>query len=155
MDKAIVVFTNFFDADALIGAGQLPIDSMIIDLTKTKTRVYSIAVLHPDMDVYPNLQEKYPNGLSSIDIFTPTAKMLAQYEADKNKKEYAETYEMMVRKNKFKARGWFQTLKRNDVHILCGWEKTTEGFCHRKVLYDMFKRSKIAKKACDPIYRHG
>ena len=146
-NKSIVVLTTFWNANAIIENGILPDEGIELkDFT-----VSSIAISHPPLAKLPHLK-----GFNRIDCLCPTYDMLSQYKSDKNWDNYTKDYHKLLMSRKAELKEWIDSLEPNHVYILCCWENTHAGSnCHRALLYEWLKSSKVAMAKTLPIYRHG
>jgi len=162
--KSIVILTNFFDADYLVSNGY-----MFYKPNSNKDVVYkinflkdennkplnytvdSIALASPPLAKLPHI-----DNLKRIDCLCPTYNMLNDYKADKDWPRYTERYMELLKKRKPRIKEWLSSLVPNHVYFLCCWENTATGSnCHRKLYYDVLRKSKKAQEVMLPIYRNG
>ena len=162
--KAIVILTNFFDADYLVSNG-----FMFYKPNSRKDIVYkinflrdendnplnytinSIALANPPKDKIPHIDH-----MERIDCLCPTYNMLNDYKSDKDWISYTKRYMKLLKERKPRIKDWLSSLVPNHVYFLCCWENTARGsHCHRKLYYEVLRKSKIANKSMLPIYRNG
>lgn len=160
-NKAIVVLTNFWDANVLIDYGFILYKpdnedkvykvNLITQRGDSNFEVDSIALSHPPLGKLPNLQ--HPRRL---DFFCPTYDMLVRYKRNKDWAEYTKDYYNLLKDRKEDLKDWMDSLKPNHIYFLCCWENTLTGAnCHRRLLYKRILSSEIAREKIFPIYRHG
>jgi len=160
-DKAIVVLTNFWDANILIdygfllhvvnGSDKVYKVNLINDNGTKNYSVDSIALSHPPLTKLPHLDH-----LTRLDFFCPTYDMLCRYKKDGDWASYTKDYYALLKDRKNSLKEWVNSLESNHVYFLCCWENTISGsHCHRYLLYRKFISSEAAMKRILPIYRHG
>jgi len=160
LKKPIVLFTNFWDANALINTDGLliKIDNQIhpinlSDQNKNNFSVYSIALSHPSFEKLPNVQKAFKGRL---DFFCPVYNLLQRYKQDNNWDKYVEDYKNLMRERRSQSVKWINSLDINHIYILCCWENTSgKSHCHRDILYTAMLNSKLTKEKIYPIYRSG
>ena len=159
--KAIVVLTNFWDANALIDYGFLlhKVEgddtvhkvNLITQRGDSNFSVKSIALSHPPLVKLPHLKH-----LDRLDYFCPTYDILCRYKDDGDWVSYTKDYYELLKSRKDDLRDWLENLEPNHVYFLCCWENTVGGAeCHRKLLYKRFMSSPLAMTKMLPIYRAG
>jgi len=158
-DKAIVILTNFWNANYLINCGFaiFPCDKdkyYKINLSQKDNNytVLSIALRHPPLD------DKLPHlrNLNTLSFFCPTYNMLSRYKKDGDWDIYTKDYKSLLRKRKEDIRDWINSLDSSHVYILCCWENTSlKAKCHRQIIYEAFKASTLAKEKILPFYCDG
>ena len=167
LKKSIVILTSFWDANALLdfkylffefgNSGEVAKLNFLSD-DKGKPLNYSVnsvALKHPDFTSNKlfNLKKAFSGRL---DFFCPTYDLLFRYKEDKNWDSYTKDYKDLLRGRKEPIREWLNNLDTEHIYILCCWENTVgKSHCHRELMYDAFKKSKLAKSKVFPIYRHG
>lgn len=159
MNKAIVILTNFWDADNIIDNGSLIVEDVafkkiykidFVSLPETNFTIHSIALTSPQM------KSKRFDNITRLDFFCPTYDMLKRYKEDKNWDKYVPDYKELLRCRKDNIRRWIISLKPNHVYILCCWENTSKGaHCHREILHKAFLNSSTARNNIISVYRHG
>jgi len=129
--RPIITFTTFWNANKVISM-----------LPNNNFRVHSIALSNPALDKLPNLKD-----MSRLDIFCPSWEILNKYKQDKNWEDYTKSFmELMHTRNK-EVKEWLNSLSHGYRYFLCCWENTSKGSnCHRRLLYDAFKNSKLKDK---------
>ena len=155
IDKAIVILTNFFDAEKLINDHAILCDNpiQIIKFNSDRLHVSSIALSHPKFDKLPNVYKYFE---SRLDFFCPTYDLLLKYKADNDWEFYTKKYKKIIIDRKDRIKEWFCTLVPDHVYILCCWENTSgKSHCHRQLLHKAFMSSEVAKKYMISLYRHG
>jgi len=155
MDKAIVILTNFFDAEKIIGDRVILYSDplQLIKLDPEKLHVLSIALSHPKFDALPNVNNFFE---SRLDFFCPTYDLLLKYKEDNDWNYYVEKYKSILKGRKEHIKEWFESLIPDHVYILCCWENTSgKSHCHRQLLHKAFLASDTAKKYIVTIYRNG
>jgi hypothetical protein len=156
--KPIVVFTNFWDANILAQDKYLTFCCL---KTGEKNKycfvglkdysIYSIALGIPDSSKIPFLKDIF-----RIDHFCPTYDILMAYKEDKDWDKYKIKYRKLLVNRKEDIDDWINNLSDNKVYILCCWEVTSEKCnCHRKILFDALRSTKIWKDKAIWVYRHG
>lgn len=162
-NKSIVILTSFFDANYLISNGYMLYKSSVEELVyklnflqdESKNplnyTVNSIALASPPLASLTNIR-----SMDRIDCLCPTYTMLNDYKKDNNWERYTERYLKLLKDRKSRMKDWISSLKPNHVYFLCCWENTSRGSnCHRKLYYDLLKKSKKANETVFPIYRSG
>jgi uncharacterized protein YeaO (DUF488 family) len=163
--KAIVILTNFWDANTLLdhgfvfyklqGDNVIKINFIFNKNTPLNYSVYSIALSHPDF-IKKNLPYVSNAFNGRLNFFCPTYNLLNKYHADKNWDYYTKEYIKIMKNRKSDIKKWIESLQSDHIYILCCWENTSrEAHCHRDLIYEAIKRSKIAKDKILPIYRTG
>ena len=161
-DKSICVFTNFWDANAVIDSHFLLLHDkkneklLRINLlenspdTSQNFSTNSIALSHPERSRQLNIP------MERIDCLCPTYDMLTKYKKDKDWEAYQKHFIELIKKRKVVIRDWVNSLKPDWVYFLCCWENTSHGaHCHREILYKVFSESATISKKIIPIYRSG
>jgi len=157
--KSIVILTNFWDANFIIDCGYaiFPCDKdkcykINFNNKKPNYSVRSIALRNPIID--KNL--RHLDSISTLDFFCPTYDMLKRYKNDGNWEKYTDDYKSLMRKRKQEVRGWMNSLIPDHIYLLCCWENTSlKAKCHRQLLFDAFKKSKLAQEKMILFYCHG
>jgi hypothetical protein len=112
---------------------------------------YSIALSNPSTDKIPNLK-----GIFRLDHFCPTYSLLMGYKNNPDWDQYKSSFRKLLVSRKDEIDHWLSSLEENKIYILCCWENTANGAnCHRKILFDTFKATKIWKDKALWVYRHG
>ena len=167
MNKAIVILTSFWDANALVDAGYFLLKSSDdnkaykINIIQEKEvpqnfSVYSIALAAPSSDKVKYLPPTSLEKSARLDCFCPTYNLLQRYKKNKNWDDYKKDYYNILRERKDRIRKWIGSLKPNHIYILCCWENTNERVhCHRQLLYNAFNKSELASDKMLLIYRDG
>lgn len=161
MNKSVVIFTNFWDANSVIDFRYLLLHDKKneklyrIHLLKKNVpenfSVHSIALSHPDLSKQSNMKD-----MDRIDFLCPTYDMLKRYKKDHNWDAYQKDFIKLIKKRKDDIKEWAESLKPDWVYFLCCWENTSHGaHCHREILYKAFTESKIMSNKIISIYRHG
>jgi tRNA A37 threonylcarbamoyladenosine biosynthesis protein TsaE len=154
-DKSLILFTNFWDANAIVGDGFFLFseEDKIYRANLDSFSVHSISLSSPDITGLRNIQKI---GMPRIDAFCPTYDMLKRYKNDNNWNAYKKDFYNLMKQRKSRLVEWLSSLKSNHIYILCCWENTSGGAnCHRTILYTMIKDSKIAQNKVMSLYRHG
>jgi len=152
--KAILVFTNFWDADFLIGNKHLLFQHLghhvyRLDLNNFETK--TIALSSPPLNKFKNF-----TSMERIDCLCPTYDILSDYKRDKNWDIYTERYMGILKARREKLKEWINSLETDKIYLLCCWENTSgKAHCHRKLVYDAIELSKNARSKVFPIYRNG
>ena len=156
IDKPIIVFTTFWDANAIVGNGfffyRINDEVLKINLSDNFD-VNSVALSHPKLDTkLGNL-----NSLPRIDFLCPTYDLLQRYKKDKNWEDYRKNYWVILKDRKERIMSWFNSLTPEHVYILCCWENTNfdNTHCHRRIIHNTMKTSLATKDKAFYIYRHG
>jgi len=159
-DKSIVVFTSFWEADAIIKDRYFLFNDtrdnklyriILQDGKSVNYSVHSIALSHPDLSKNKNMK-----GINRIDCFCPTYDLLKKYKENKDWAAYTEKFIGLMKNRKSDIKDWANSLKTDHVYFLCCWENTTNGaHCHRELVYNAFFKSKIMSEKILPIYMHG
>lgn len=158
IDKPIVIFTNFWDANKLIDIGFIITNKndkfYKINLFKDKSNysIHSIALTHPSLNKLSHLK----NTMNRIDFFCPTYNLLQRYKDKGDWEAYVKDYKKILKDRKDKIKKWVDSLQVNRIYILCCWENTSlESKCHRQLIYAAFNASKYTKNKIMTIYRNG
>ena len=157
-NKAVVLFTNFFDATYLIRSGILLFEDQgqsysypIID-RKSGITIDKNYCAHSIALSQPNKDEQLPR----LDFFCPTYDMLLRYKKNKDWVAYEKDYRKILKDRKVKIKTGMNSLDEDTLYILCCWENTSRGaHCHRQIIYDAMCNSKVARKKVIPVYRDG
>jgi hypothetical protein len=155
IDKAIVILTNFFDAEKVINDHSVLCDNpiRIVKFHPDRLHVLSIALSHPKFDRLPMVDKYFE---SRLDFFCPTYDLLLKYKQDGDWEHYTKKYKSIIIQRKDRIKEWFDSLVSDHVYILCCWENTSgKSHCHRQLLYQAFLKSEVAKKYMTPLYRNG
>ena len=150
--KAIVILTNFWNANAQINYGLSNVNFLSDDYEKvTDYSVWSIALRDPSLDKLKHLSE-----MKRLDFFCPTYELLRRYKDEGDWEAYIRDYRNILISRKEKLKSWLVTVKPNHIYFLCCWENTAgKSHCHRELLYEAFLSSKNAREKIVPIYMHG
>jgi len=160
MNKPIILFTNFWDANNLIDRkhftfskdGQISLVNLIDD--PINYNVLSIALTHPPIESLPNIKSRF--SLNRLDFFCPTYGILMDYKNGGEWSEYIIKYKELLKSRKDSIVPWVKSLNQNNVYILCCWENTSKGAnCHRDILYDVFTKSNSMKDMAIYVSRDG
>jgi hypothetical protein len=159
MDKPVILFTNFWDANKLLDRKHFLLlndDKLFkVQLSPNRYRVYSIALSHPSLSRLPNIQREFPN-LERLNFFCPTYDMLKSHKEGGEWEEYVKDFHKLIKKRKEEIVTWVKSLIPNRAYILCCWENTSgKAHCHRELLYEAFSKSKSLKNRAVYIYRDG
>ena len=162
--KPIVVFTTFWEANAIIE------DEYFIFMEENKLyrcrllrnklapinyRVFSIALSHPPLKSMPEIKSQFKE-LVRIDDFCPTYEMLQKYKGDKDWEYYTKKYRKLLKERKGFIKEWVDSLLPDTIYFLCCWENTIgESKCHRQLLYEALSASKRMVEKAFFVYRHG
>jgi hypothetical protein len=150
-NKALIILTNFWDAEFLLDKRILVESSKVIKLDDPQ--VYSIALSHPSFAKLPNIELYFRDRLN---FFCPTYDMLKDYKENKSWEEYVKRYRELLIGRKVLVKNWIKDLPKNKVYLLCCWEDTSgKAHCHREILYKAFINSEFIMKNINPIYRTG
>ena len=164
MEKPIIVFTNFWDAEKIINQDHLV---SYDEKSFYKVRLYkdprnftvkSIALAHPNLDKLPTIKSLNGNSYSlpRLDFFCPTYEMLMDYKQGGSWDDYTTQYRKILKDRKDPIVNWFESLIPGKIYILCCWENTSKGAnCHRELIYDAFTQSKTLKDKALYIKRTG
>ena len=161
MDKPIVIFTNFWDAEKIINQGYITSYS---DKSFYKINLYnepknfvvhSIALSHPPLTRLPTIKSMEGN-FKRLDMFCPTYNLLIDYKTNGNWENYVKIYRSILKTRKNEITEWIDNLKPNFVYILCCWENTSKGaHCHRELIYDALIQSANLKNKALYVKRTG
>lgn len=164
MNKPIVIFTNFWDAEKALRSEYL-VDYDDITMRKIVFRqdpknhtVCSIALAHPNLDKLKSIKKGNKNeyALPRLDFFCPTYEMLMDYKNGGEWSDYTLKYRSILRERKEVIIEWLDTLEDGHIYLLCCWENTSKkSNCHRKLIYDAFKSSKSLMDKALYIHRDG
>lgn len=161
MDKPVVIFTNFWDADKLLKRGHFLCSEgeflykVMLYEDPRNYKVCSIALSHPPLDRLPVIKSKF-SKLERLNFFCPTYNMLKDHKDGGEWSDYVKQYMPLLKSRKDSVLDWFKSLESNHVYILCCWENTSKGaHCHRQLMYDAFTKSKSLKDKAIYIYRSG
>lgn len=168
MEKSVIVLTNFWDANSLIDQGyfiypvkeneayKINIYSDVSDVRTDGTHkgnhsVYSIALSHPSLTDLSNL-----SSMIRLDVFCPTYDMLKRYKENSDWEAYTKDYWGLLKSRKNRITSWAKSLVGGRVYFLCCWENTSgKAHCHREILYQAMKGSKLLGEKSLVIYRKG
>lgn len=164
LDKPILVFTNFWDADVSIKDGYVLASEndefFKINLYKNSAskpenfEVNSIALQHPPLSNLPNISKSF-GFLHTIDILCPTYDILMERKQGGTWEKYTKDFMSLIKDRKNEIRNWMNSLE-NKVYLLCCWENTSgNSKCHRQLIYEAMQKSKYAKEKLIMFYRHG
>lgn len=160
--KAVIVLTNFWDANILIDYGFLLYrvegEDKVYKINirqglqeKCNFTVNSIALSNPPLGKLPHLE-----GITRLDFFCPTYDILHRYKEDNDWIKYTKDYYKILKDRKKDLKDWVDNLEPNRVYFLCCWENTVGGaHCHRDLIYKKLLSSEAAMEKTFPIYRHG
>lgn len=113
--------------------------------------VYSIALSHPELTDLKN-----PSSMTRLDVFCPTYDMLKRYKENGDWEAYTKDYWNLLKARKNRMAEWAESLVRDRIYFLCCWENTSgKAHCHREILYQAMKGSKIINEKSLVIYRKG
>jgi hypothetical protein len=161
MNKPIIVFTNFWDAEKIINQDYLTsYDEKSFYKIKLHNNprnftVKSIALSHPPLDRMPTMKYIFPK-LDRLDMFCPTYDILKDYKDGGSWSAYTKAYRKILRDRKSSILEWLDSLKPNCIYILCCWENTSKGSnCHRELIYQAFNQSKTLRDKALFIKRSG
>lgn len=159
MDKPVVIFTTFFEANSKIEQG------FIFGYSEKKfireeivqygcqgwnTMAISIALSKPPVSKLKSIV-----CMETEMLFCPTYEMLVNYKKSKDWDIFSKRYMDLLKLRKKSIHEWIDNLEPK-VYFLCCWENTSNGAnCHRKILYDAFSKSKFAKSKMVLLYSHG
>lgn len=137
--KPIVTFTSFWDANILVQD------------QSQNYQVYSIALGIPDSTKIPFIK-----NILKLNHFCPTYDLLMSYKKDGDWDKYKVIYRKILISRKDDIDKWLKGLEQDKTYILCCWEDTSKKCnCHRKILYDALKATKIWKDYAIWVYRNG
>ena len=164
LDKPIVVFTNFWDANASVRDGHMIVSkndeyfklNLLCNSSKKPENyeVLSIALQHPPLAQLPHI-EKTVGFIHTINHLCPTYDILMARKNGGTWEKYTEDFNQLMRHRKLDIKRWIEGLT-NKIHILCCWENTSgKATCHRQLLYDSFSKSTYANSKLLLFYRHG
>jgi hypothetical protein len=159
MNKPVILFTNFWDANKLLTRKHFMFwnDGKLfkVQLNPKRYRVYSIALSHPPLAKLPNIS-KEPFDLERLDLFCPTYDMLKDRKNGGSWSEYVDKFHGLIKKRREDIVSWVKSLMPNQVYILCCWENTSgKANCHRQLLYEAMSKSKTLKNRAVYTYRDG
>jgi len=160
--KPVVIFTTFWDAAYLVDSKSVLFDwhgnikSLNLLSDPCNFSVKSVALSHPSFEKMPKLKGIFRGNRDRLDFFCPSYDLLHKYHKDKDWNYYIEKYKKSMGSNKREIRDWVSSLELNHIYILCCWEDTSGGAnCHRRLIYNALRASKIAKDKLILIYRDG
>lgn len=157
--KPYVIFTNFWDANVMVQDGYMTYCSINEQTSEKKFymvwlrnyQVYSIALGIPESSKIPFLK-----NIFRLNHFCPTYNLLMSYKKDGDWGKYREAYRKLLISRKEDINDWLSTLEEDKIYILCCWEDTSKRCnCHRKILFDALRSTRIWKDKAIWIYRHG
>jgi hypothetical protein len=144
--KPIVVFTTFWDAQAITKKGAI---AHIKDGQAYKIDIESDSVVR-------SIAISNPMGMRRIDCLCPTWTILKQYKQDSDWDVYTKAYQRILAQRKHEVAEYIDSLVADKVYVLCCWENTCNGAnCHRKILFDTLSYSSRTKDLAHYVYRHG
>ena len=162
MNKPIIVFTNFWDAEKLIKHKRFLFwrDESLYNVKlydeKCNYTVYSIALAHPKLNKLPVIRAIHQESIPRLDFFCPTYEMLTNYKGGGSWKDYTTKYRRLLKSRKKEIVHWLKSLMPDRVYILCCWENTSKNArCHRQLLFDAFTQSKSLRDKAIFAYRDG
>lgn len=155
--KPIVVFTNFWDANAIVKKGSFNCcfnetsECQHCNLELETYEVSSIALGIPHSYKIPAL-----TCISRINCFLPTRELLFDYKEDKDWDKYRTKYRKLLVERKEAIESWLKRLESDKVYFLCCWEITSKTVhCHRELLFNVFCSTAIWKDKAMWRYRSG
>jgi len=152
--KPVVIFTNFWDANKIIGQKSVFLELIGQKFTLNKydkLSIHSIALSHPPLEKLPHLKD-----ITKIDFFCPTYDLLHRYKEDNDWGAYVKDYKDILRSRKEKIKYWVDSLKSDTAYILCCWENTSlKSKCHRQLVCDALNSSAYTKDKVLTVYRNG
>lgn len=165
MNKPIIIFTNFWDADKIVNDGFIPyVGKDVIgkinficeeDNTPINFSVNSIALMQPPKEKLMTLNRCF-KSIPTIGIFCPTYDILMKYKNGGSWEEYCASFMNLMRYRKPEIKQWLSNLEPNKVYVLCCWENTSgKSKCHRQLIYDAFCNHKNTSDNNILIYRSG
>ncbi|MFA7220332.1 MAG: hypothetical protein WC119_07540 [Synergistaceae bacterium] len=167
MNKPIILFTNFWDANHLLERRHFvflrdkslykiqmhPIGGAV--KSPKNYSIYSIALSHPPLNRLKNIHEEFPQ-LNCLNFFCPTYKLLRDYKDGGSWDDYSVNFRSLLRERKKEVSQWMKSLIPDHIYILCCWENTSNGaHCHRALIYDALSKSKSLKNRAIYAYRDG
>jgi hypothetical protein len=160
LNKPIILFTNFWDANKLIDRKYFIFSKddkaykvNLID-APLNYNVLSIALTHPPIKSLPNINSRF--NLDRLDFFCPTYNILMDYKNGGEWDDYVKAYKILLKKRKSQIVQWIKSLTPDKVYILCCWENTSKGAnCHRDILYNVFTASESMRNRAIYISRDG
>jgi hypothetical protein len=160
--KPVVIFTTFWDAAYLVDSKCVLFDwhgnikKLNLQSEPCNFSIKSVALSHPSFEKISKLKGIFRGNRDRLDFFCPSYDLLHKYHKDKDWNYYIEKYKEIMRNNKKDIGDWISSLELNNIYILCCWEDTSGvAKCHRKIIYDTLKTSRIAKDKLILIYRDG
>jgi len=160
-NKAVVIFTSFWDANSILDASYALFKNenvfYKINFVSDPCNydIQSIALSHPKLEDR-GLEHLSTCGMQRIDVFCPTYDMLKRYKNDKDWDKYKVDYYNLMKQRRDRVKAWLESLQRDHIYVLCCWENTSKGAnCHRRILFDMFNHFDSIKEKVFAIYRHG
>jgi len=157
--KPVVIFTTFWDAAYLVDSKCVLFDwhgnikKLNLQSEPCNFSVKSVALSHPSFEKISKLKGIFRGNRDRLDFFCPSYDLLHKYHKDKDWNYYIEKYKEIMRNNKKDIGDWISFLELNNIYILCCWEDTSGvAKCHRKIIYDTLKTSRIAKDKLILIY---
>jgi len=156
--KPVCVFTNFWDANILVQDQYMTYcfhesqtEKKFYMVWLRNYQVYSIALGMPSESKIPFLK-----SIFRLNLFCPTYDLLMDYKENNDWNNYRERYRGLLVSRKDDIDNWVNSLENDKIYILCCWEDTSKKCnCHRKLLFDAFRSTKIWKDKAIWIYRHG
>ena len=161
MNKPIVIFTNFWDANKLVDRKHFlfwrgkTLYKIQMNDKPQNYEVVSIALSHPPLSRITKIEEKF-NPIKRLDFFCPTYDMLKDYKDGGDWIKYTDKYKTLLKSRKAQVFEWVESLSSDRIYILCCWENTSgASHCHRQLLYDALTKSKALQNQAIYIYRDG
>lgn len=167
MNKPIILFTNFWDANHLLERRHFMFlhDKSLYkiqmhpggDFVKSPKNysIHSIALSHPPLNRLKNIHKEFPQ-LNRLNFFCPTYKLLKDYKDGGSWDDYSVNFRSLLRERKKEISQWIKSLMPDHIYILCCWENTSNGaHCHRALIYDALIKSKSLKNRAIYAYRDG
>ena len=159
MNKPVILFTNFWDANKLLNRRYFLFrdeDKLYkVQFNAGKYKIYSIALSQPPIDRMPNIKTEFSN-LERLNFFCPTYDMLKNYKEGGSWKDYILKFRGLMKQRREEIVDWIKSLIPGRLYILCCWENTSKGaHCHRQLIYRAMLKSKTLSKKAIYTYRNG
>ena len=157
MNKAICIFTNFWDAKQLSIDGSLLLSSKNqlckLNFISENNKPVNFSLNSIALSLPENVRVL---NFKNIACFNPTYKLLSNYKTNKDWVEYRSEYIKLLKERKQSIQDWANGLIDEHIYFMCCWENTSKGAnCHRRILYEEFSKSKFMKNKIISIYRSG
>jgi hypothetical protein len=159
MNKPIILFTNFWDANKLLDRGSYFYKAenkiLKVNIIPDHCKIFSIALSHPKIEKLPSIKRDF-SDIDRLDMFCPTYDMIDCYKSGGEWSDYVGRFKGIMKQRGHDISRWVKSLMPNNVYILCCWENTSEDMhCHRELLYKALLNSETLKNKAIFHYRNG